>query len=251
MTSPRRTPRREYALIQLLPNMVTIAAICAGLTSIRFTFQGNFELAVQMIVLATVLDGMDGRIARYLGSDSKMGAELDSLADFLNFGIAPPIVLYVWTLQDTGGLGWMAVLVYAVCAVMRLARFNVDAKSDDETPSRRSDYFTGVPSPAGALLVMLPLYVSFAFNDMKLLPDVLLCAYMAGIGLLLISTIPTRSFKALKVSRENVRFILLAFALAGVAVLTYAWATLILACLAYVALVLWGLMPRNRPAKDL
>lgn len=245
-----RKPRREYALIQLLPNMVTIAAVCAGLTAIRFTLQGNFEVAVQLIVLATVLDGMDGRLARFFGSDSKMGAELDSLADFLNFGIAPPLVLYVWTLQDTGGLGWMAVLVYAVCAVMRLARFNVTAKSDEPAP-HRSDYFTGVPSPAGGLLVMLPLYVSFAFNDMKLLPDVLLCAYMAGIGLLLISTIPTRSFKALKVSRENVRYILLAFALAGVAVLTYAWATLILACLAYVALVLWGLLPRNRPKHDL
>jgi len=250
MEPNRRKPRREYALIQLLPNMVTIAAVCAGLTAIRFTFQGNFELAVQLIVLATVLDGMDGRLARFFGSDSKMGAELDSLADFLNFGIAPPLVLYVWTLQDTRGLGWMAVLVYAVCAVMRLARFNVMAKSDEDVP-RRSDYFTGVPSPAGGLLVMLPLYVSFAFNDMKLLPDVLLCAYMAGIGLLLISTIPTRSFKALKVSRENVRYILLAFALAGVAVLTYAWATLILACLAYVALVLWGLLPRNRPKQDL
>ncbi|TNF23067.1 MAG: phosphatidylcholine/phosphatidylserine synthase [Rhodobacteraceae bacterium] len=251
MEPKRRRMRREYALIQLLPNFVTIAAVCAGLTAIRFTFQGNYELAVQLIVLATVLDGMDGRLARFFGSDSKMGAELDSLADFLNFGIAPPLVLYVWALQDTGGLGWMAVLVFAVCAVMRLARFNVTAKSDEEMPAHRSDYFTGVPAPAGGLLVMLPLYVSFAFNDMKLLPDVLLCVYMAGIGLLLISTIPTRSFKALKVSRENVRYILLAFALAGVAVLTYAWATLILACLAYVALVLWGLLPRNRPKQDL
>lgn len=245
MPHPKRKPRSEFALIQLLPNLITLAAICAGLTAIRFTFQEQFQLAVQLIVLAAVLDGMDGRIARFLGSDSKMGAELDSLADFLNFGVAPPLVLYVWALQDTRSLGWMAVLTYTVCAVMRLARFNVSAKSDD-TP-RNSDYFVGVPAPAGALLVMLPLYAAFAMGHEPLLHDILLCGWMAGIGLLLISTIPTRSFKALKVSRENVRYILLAFALVGVALVTFAWATLMAVCLAYIFLVAWGLLTSRRP----
>ncbi len=139
-------PRTELPIVQLLPNFVTIVAICAGLTAIRFGVQGNYERAVLLVVAAGVLDTLDGRLARMLKSDSKMGAELDSLADFVNFGVAPPLVIYFWALQDMRSAGWISVLVFSVCCVLRLARFNVTNKSDDEGDD--SGYYAGVPSPA-------------------------------------------------------------------------------------------------------
>nr|WP_174822830.1 CDP-diacylglycerol--serine O-phosphatidyltransferase [Ruegeria lacuscaerulensis] len=234
-------------MIQLLPNALTITAICAGLSAIRFGVQGNYVLAVQLIIAACVLDGLDGRLARLLGSDSKMGAELDSLADFLNFGVAPPLVLYFWALQDIRSAAWIAVLIFVVCCVMRLARFNVSSKS--ETCDQDSAYFEGVPAPAGALLVMLPMYVSFAFADAPLLPDLLICLYMFFVGLLLISRIPTWSFKTTRVSRENVKYFLVGVVIAGAALLTYAWATLIALCVGYVGVVAWAWFDSEKPSK--
>lgn len=236
-------PKSEIAVIQLLPNMLTVTAICAGLTAIRFGVSGNYVLAVQLILAACVLDGLDGRLARILNSDSSMGAELDSLADFLNFGVAPPLVLYFWALEDTRRFGWLAVLVFAVCCVVRLARFNVSAKSDE--PKTNGDFFVGIPSPAGAMLVMMPMFASFAFGGGPVLPPVLLCFYMAAVGLLLISRIPTWSFKSTKISRDNVKYFLVGFALVGAAVLTYAWITLLVLCFAYVIGVLWALVTKR------
>lgn len=232
-------PKTELTIVQLLPNLLTITSICAGLTAIRFGFQGNFELSVQLILVAAILDGLDGRLARLLKSDSKMGAELDSLADFLNFGVAPPLVIYFWALQDLPSAGWIAVLIFAVCCVVRLARFNVDNKSDFENEDCR--FFVGVPAPAGALLAMLPMFVSFAISDAPILPPIFVSIYLVIIGLLLISRIPTWSFKTVTVSRENVKFFLVGFAFVGAAVLTYAWTTLVVLCLAYVATVTWAL----------
>ncbi|MEP2533874.1 CDP-diacylglycerol--serine O-phosphatidyltransferase [Shimia sp.] len=238
----------DFALAQLIPNMLTIAAICAGLSAIRFGVQGNYVFAVQLILAASVLDGLDGRIARLLNSDSKMGAELDSLADFLNFGVAPPLVIYFWALQDMRGAAWLAVLVFTVCCVVRLARFNVSIKADaEDTPSASSAYFSGVPSPAGALLVLLPMSISFAFSETPLLPDVLICLYMVLIGLLMISRIPTWSFKTTRVSRENVKFFLVAFAFVAAAVFTYAWITLVVLCVVYIAMVVWCLFAKKPP----
>lgn len=239
--------RAEFALIQLLPNMLTVAAICAGLSAIRFAVHGDYSLAVRLILVAGVLDGLDGRLARLLRSDSKMGAELDSLADFLNFGVAPPMVLYLWALQDMRNAAWLAVLVYAVCCVMRLARFNVAAKSEDK--ESETSFFMGVPSPAGALLVLLPIISSFAFPAAPQLPGAVLCLYMVAIGLLMISRIPTYSFKGARVSRENVKFFLLGFAFAAAGVVTYAWTTLMVLCLAYVGTIFWALIAK-RPRKQ-
>ncbi|MFD1341003.1 CDP-diacylglycerol--serine O-phosphatidyltransferase [Litorisediminicola beolgyonensis] len=236
----------KLTLVQLIPNMMTLTAICAGLTAIRFGLDMRYELAVQMILLAAILDGLDGRIARALGSDSKMGAELDSLADFLNFGVAPALILYTWALEDTRGIGWLAVLVYAVCCVSRLARFNVERKSGEEGKGGESAYFTGVPSPAGALLVMLPMYASFAFADAPILPDLALSAWMAAIGYLMISKIPTWSFKTLKVSRGDVRLFFVGFVVVGAALLSFAWTSLVGLCIAYVVIVVWKLATRAR-----
>ena len=234
---------KQFTLIQLLPNLMTIAAICAGLSAIRFGVQGNYTLAVQLVMAAGVLDGLDGRIARLLGSDSKMGAELDSLADFLNFGVAPPLIVYFWDLQDIKSAAWLAVLGFAVCCVMRLARFNVGTKSEEA--SSDGAYFQGVPAPAGALLLMLPMYVSFAFTEAPLLPGFAMCAYMIFVGFLMISTIPTWSFKATRIRRGNVKFVLAGLVVAGAAALTFAWLTLVMLCLAYLAVVIWTWFDRG------
>ena len=242
--APEKT-KAEFSLAQLLPNMLTIAAICAGMSAIRFGVQGNYVLAVQLILAAGVLDSIDGRLARMLSTDSKMGAELDSLADFLNFGVAPPLVLYFWALQDMRSAAWISVLVYAVCCVVRLARFNVSSKED--TSSGPCAYFVGVPSPAGALLVLLPMSISFAFADKPLLPDIFICAYMVAIGLLMISSIPTWSLKTTRISRENVKYFLVGFTFIGAAIFTFAWITLVALCFVYIAMVIWCLfyVPRT------
>lgn len=238
-TDPTDRQRSEFALVQLLPNMMTIAAICAGMTAIRAGVNGNFGAAVLFILVAAVLDGLDGRVARLLNSDSKMGAELDSLGDFLNFGVAPAMVLYFWALTDTSRSGWMAVLIFAVCCVVRLARFNVAAKKAQ--PELRPGRFVGVPAPAGAGMVLLPMYLDFATSGDMLMPDLMISLYMGLVGMLMISRIPTWSFKSVRISRENVKFFLVGFAFVGAALLTYAWLTLVVLCLIYSVSVIWSL----------
>ncbi|HHN73378.1 MAG TPA: CDP-diacylglycerol--serine O-phosphatidyltransferase [Thermopetrobacter sp.] len=242
--------RSEFSLVHLLPNMMTIAAICAGLTAIRAGVGGHVASAVLFILAAGVLDGLDGRVARLLRSDSKMGAELDSLGDFLNFGVAPALILYFWALQDMSRGGWIAVLVFAVCCVLRLARFNVAAR--EEQPETRPDHFVGVPAPAGALLVLLPIYLFFASGHRVLMPDLMIAAYMVLVGLLMISRIPTWSFKSVRISRENVKYLLVGFAFLGAAILTYAWVTLVALCALYAASLLGSALGawrrRHRPA---
>ena len=239
----------KLSLIQLIPNMLTITAIGAGLTAIRLGVQGNYEWAVKLILIAAVLDGLDGRIARLLKSDSKMGAELDSFADFMNFGVAPGLILYFWALDDTRSAGWIAVLFFAICCVLRLARFNVAQKADAAPDNA---YFIGVPSPAGAMLVMLPMFVSFALGSGPMFHDLVIALWMGVVGLLMISRIPTWSFKKTRIPRVNVKYFLLGFVLVGAAVLTYAWTTLVLLCLAYIATVGWALvrLPRMTRNKD-
>ncbi len=227
----------EAALIQLLPNLITLAAICAGMTAIRFGVQGDYSFAAKLVLAACILDGIDGRIARLMDSDSKIGAELDSLADFLNFGVTPPLILYFWGLQGFQSAAWIFVLFFAVCCVIRLARFNVGQKADETT--KPSAYFSGVPSPAGAVLVMLPLYVSFAFQNLRL-TEFAICIYMALIGLLMISAVPTPSFKGATISRANVKFFLVGVVVAGAAFFTFTWVALIALSCGYLAMVGWS-----------
>lgn len=239
----------DLALVQLIPNMLTITAICAGLSAIRFAVQGGYEIAVQLIVAACILDGLDGKIARLLGGDSKIGAELDSLADFVNFGVAPPLVIYLWALQDMRSAAWLCVLVFAICCVLRLARFNVSNKADDAEQSP-SDIFVGVPAPAGAILVLLPMSASFAFSNQPLLPEILICAHMVLIGIAMISRIPTWSPKRARISRENIKFFLLGFALICATLLTYAWITLVILSIGYIGVVIWSLFGKSSDTVD-
>lgn len=243
-TPPTRSEqeRQAFSPILLLPNMLTVTAICAGLTAIRAGVHGNYELAVQLIIVAGILDGLDGRLARALGSASKIGAELNSLADFVNFGVATPLTLYFWALQDFRGIGWIAVLVFSICCVFRLARFNVGSKSGGLSGA----YFEGVPSPAGALVVMLPLYVSFAFGHGPVVPPLVISLNMIVVGLLMISSLPTWSFKTTRISRKNVKYVLVGVAAFGAALATFAWHTLILLSVAYIVTVIWAGINRKR-----
>lgn len=247
MSKPPEVKKREVPVFQLLPNLLTIMAICAGLTAIRFAYEGNFERAVHLILAAGILDGLDGRLARAMKAESPIGAELDSLADFLNFGVAPVLVLHSWTLQDFPGAGWIAVLTYAICCVLRLARFNVSSRL--KTDDTASDFFVGIPAPAGAVLVLLPMVISFAGFGLSIASPVITAAYVCLIGLLMISRIPTYSFKNVVVARGNTKFVLLGAVLLIAALLTYLWASLALLSFVYIGCVIWGLISSRREKK--
>src|ERR1700686_1066701 len=158
-----RLPKRRFRRIPvrtLVPNVITLLALCAGLTAIRMAFENRYVLALAAIVFAAFLDGIDGRLARFLKGTSRFGAELDSLADFVNFGVAPALILYFWGLHDLKSAGWISAMVFAICAALRLARFNVMIE-DPNRPAWAGNYFVGVPAPAGAITVLLPIYVQF------------------------------------------------------------------------------------------
>jgi len=234
---PNQKQPSEIRLTHLLPNLITIAAICAGLTAIRFGYEGKYEMAVRLVLAACVLDGLDGRVARLLNHSTAVGAELDSLADFLNFGVAPVLILYSWAFQDFQSAGWIAVLFYATCCVLRLARFNVSDRLNEG--AEPADFFVGVPSPAGAVLVLMPMVVSFALTGMPLAPPAVVAVYICLVGLLMISRIPTYSFKNMSMNRANAKFFLLGAAVLAGALFTYLWATLTLLTLAYIACLVW------------
>lgn len=245
---PEKRPRRELPLVQLVPNFLTLGALCASLTAIRFAIQGEGQMAVGLILLAAVLDTLDGWAARRLNSESEIGAELDSLADFASFGVAPGLILYSWMLDgETGaGLAWIGVLIYAICCALRLARFNVGNNgAASEGLERR--FFRGVPSPAGALLAFMPMYFAFLYPEAATLPAWLLALYLMGIGGLMISQLPTWSFKSVTLKPENTRYFLLGFvALAG-GLLTSPWATLFGLGLCYGASVIAAGRALRRP----
>lgn len=230
--------RVVLSLSTMLPNLVTVAAICAGLSAIRFALLQEYTIAVQLIVVAGVLDGLDGRLARMLKSESPLGAELDSLADFLNFGVAPGILIYAWGFSNLRDEGWIAVVIYVVCCVMRLARFNVGIKADPGGPPKR--FFTGVPAPAGALLAMLPMFVSFTWSREPLMPEPLIALYIVGVGLLMISRIPTWSLKSLTIYRENARLFLVGFVAVLAALLSFPWISLAVLDLVYLLGMVWS-----------
>ncbi len=178
----------------VLPNLITLLALCAGLTSIRMATEQRFDLAVAFIAVAAALDGIDGRMARFLKSTSRFGAELDSITDFLNFGVAPAILVYVWALDDLRSLGWIASLIFAICAALRLARFNLALDAVDK-PEWKASFFVGVPAPAGAMTVMLPLYVELIGIPHGFLTAPVVFVYTIAVGLLMVSRLPTWSGK--------------------------------------------------------
>ncbi len=190
----RRRRFRAIPIRTLLPNLITLLALCAGLTAIRLAAEGRYDWALAGVVFAAMLDGIDGRLARMLKGTSKFGAELDSLADFVNFGVTPALILYFWDLHNFKNAGWIAALVFAICAGLRLARFNVMLDNPNR-PSWAGNFFTGMPAPGGAIAVLLPIYVSFIGFPGLGIPTALIFIYTLAIGLLMVSQLPVYSGK--------------------------------------------------------
>ncbi|HCX66553.1 CDP-diacylglycerol--serine O-phosphatidyltransferase [Parvibaculum sp.] len=220
----------------IVPNSLTVLALCAGLTAIRFAIEGRFEAAVAAIIIASVFDALDGRIARMLRGSTRFGAELDSLTDFVNFGVAPVVILYLWSLGEIGGLGWIAVLGFSVCCALRLARFNV-ALEDPDKPVWTGNYFVGMPSPAAAGLVMLPLYLSFTGVEWIKETPLLIAAHVLVIAFLMVSQIPTFSGKrmGLRIRRDMVLPVLLLVGMSAAIILNFPWIAFTGLCAIYLA----------------
>lgn len=232
MNRLRRPRIKALPFNRLLPNIVTVLALCAGLTAIRFGFQARWELAVMAIILAAIFDALDGRLARLVGGSTKFGAELDSLSDFLSFGVAPAVLLYFWTLQHARGVGWALALLFAVCSALRLARFNTKLGVSD-MPAWAYNYFTGVPAPGAAGLVLLPMILSFQFPGAFLVSPLLNAAVIVTVAFLMISRIPTYSFKQFGVPHKLVLPVLLLVGLMAAFLVTSPWATVTVVGIAY------------------
>lgn len=238
-------PARALTLRAVLPNAITAAALCSGLTGIRFAIDGDFEKAIFAIILAGLLDVMDGRIARLLNAQSRFGAELDSLADSLSFGMAPALVLFLWSLNGLPRLGWLAALAFAICCALRLARFNAQIDTEDQ-PHKSVGFLTGVPAPVGAGLAFLPLYLWLASGEPFFREPLLVALWVAAMAVLMISNVATLSWTLIR-PRRNIR--LGAIALAGIvfaSLLTEPWWTLVVVCVVYLALMPYSLMRYHR-----
>ncbi|WP_404862253.1 CDP-diacylglycerol--serine O-phosphatidyltransferase [Georhizobium sp. MAB10] len=230
---------REISFRMMIPTIITVLAICAGLTGIRLAFEGRVELAVIMVLVAAFLDGVDGRVARLMKSSSRFGAQMDSLADIVNFGVAPALVLYAYILNQAESLGWIAALIYVLAAALRLARFNVM----DERPKAKwqSNYFVGVPAPFGAMLVLLPVYLGhLGFEPGRVFAGAAIL-YTILIAFLLVSRLPVYSGKAVgRIRRDLVLPVLIAIAIYVALLMSYIWATLAVTALIYLATLPMG-----------
>tara|TARA_A100001388_G_C28726012_1_gene478965 strand:- start:165 stop:956 length:792 start_codon:yes stop_codon:yes gene_type:complete len=217
----------------LLPNILTLGGVCLGISSIKFSIDGNFNLAVTLILLASILDALDGRIARLIKGTSDFGKELDSLTDFVSFGIAPVFILYFWELNNYGKLGWAICLIYSVCCVLRLARFNLTKIEDHD--EWKNNFFEGVPSPAGGLLILTPLIFELSALSLNIDVRSLTPFLTVLIALLLVSKIPTPSLKKISISSKATIFLLLVAGLIFIALLFYTFETLLLFGLLYLS----------------
>ena len=215
----------------ILPNMLTLIGVCIGLTSIRFSFNGQFDLAIISIIFAALIDGLDGRIARLIKGTSKVGKELDSLTDMISFGVAPAFIMYFWTLSSLGRLGWLICLIYVICVALRLARFNINSNQE---PSWRDNFFEGVPSPAGGILVLTPLVISMTnFDLIKIDNNIIAPIFFIVTSLLLISKFPTYSFKKIVIQRQTTIFLLFGIVLFFGFILIYPFVAISISAILY------------------
>jgi len=233
----------------LLPNILTLAGVCLGISSIKFAIDGNYSLAVIFILLAAILDALDGRIARLIKGTSEFGKELDSLTDFVSFGIAPVFILYFWELNNYGKLGWAITLIYSVCCVLRLARFNLTKINDQQL--WKSNYFEGVPSPAGGILILMPLI--FELSDLKININTknLIPYFTILVAILLVSKIPTLSLKKISISPKATAFILLGIGVIFISLLYYTFEALLIFGLVYlISIPVSFFMYKNQNKKE-
>jgi len=236
-------PKNNFKIVSdkkvrmILPNAITLIGVCIGLSSIKFALDGKFALAVIAILFAGLMDALDGRIARLIKGTSKMGKELDSLGDVISFGVAPALIMYFWNLQYLDKLGWFVCLIYVVCVALRLARFNV---SSSEESSWKDNFFEGVPSPAGGIIVLMPLILSFSGLGeffFKINYEVMVPVFFIVVSILLISTIPTYSFKRIVIPRTMTKFLLFGIVLFFGALLVYTFKILALSSFLYLCLI--------------
>ena len=219
----------------ILPNILTLIGVCIGLTSIKFAFDGKFELSIVAVIVAGIIDGLDGRIARLIKGTSKVGKELDSLTDVISFGVAPAFIMYFWSMSEIGRLGWLISIIYVVCVALRLARFNVNSEAE---PSWRDNFFEGIPSPAGGILVLMPLIYSFSeIQFFKPNYQVIVPILFIFVSILLISKIPTYSFKKIVVPRSATIFLLFVIVLYFGLLLIYTFNTLIVSGILYFIMI--------------
>jgi len=238
------------SLNRLIPNILTLLGLCAGVTAIRFALEASWERAVIAVLVAAVLDGLDGRIARALGATSRFGAELDSLSDLVCFGVAPAVVIYLWSLNEAGGLGWALALLYAVCCALRLARFNTNLEDTEHKPIWSRNYFVGVPAPAGAGLALLPLVLGLQFGEDGFSSPLLTGLTMIGVAALMASRVPTFAFKRVKVPGRYVVFVLLAAGAMFAFLISEPWATLALVGVAYLGSIPYAAMVYQRQKRE-
>ncbi len=244
---PRRRRFRRIPVRTLAPNVITLLALCAGLTAIRMAFESRYVLALAAIVFAAILDGIDGRLARFLKGTSRFGAELDSLSDFVNFGVAPALILYFWDLHQLKSAGWIAAMVFAICAALRLARFNVMI-DDPDRPAWRSNFFVGMPAPAGAITVLLPIYAVLLGVPHSAFLTWLTLVYTLGIASLLVSRLPVFSGKRVgnRVPPEMVGPLIVVVVLSIALLVAYPWIVLTAGTLAYLGSLPFGWLSYRR-----
>ena len=231
---PRRRRLKGLPFNRMIPNILTLLALCAGMTAIRFALEERWEHAMLAILVAAILDALDGRVARILKGTSKFGAELDSLADFLNFGVAPALVLYLWTMKDAGRIGWVLALLFSICCVLRLARFNTGVDEPD-APPWAYNFFTGVPAPAGGGLVLLPMILSFNLGDGFFRQPWVTGMFMVVVAGLMVSRIPTFAFKKFKVPNPWILPSMLFVGLFAATLVSAPWTTLSVMLILYLA----------------
>ena len=219
----------------ILPNILTLIGVCIGLTSIRFALDGSYELAIIAIIFAALIDGLDGRIARLIKGTSKVGKELDSLTDMISFGVAPAFIMYFWKLNTLERFGWLLCLVYVICVALRLARFNINSNQE---PSWRDNFFEGVPSPAGGILVLTPLIISLSgFDYIQLNYNIVVPIFFVVTSFLLISKFPTYSFKKIIIPRKTTIFLLFGIVLFFGLILIYTFNVIAISTIVYVLLL--------------
>ncbi len=217
----------QNIISKYVPNFITLLSLSSGFTSIRFSLNGELEIAIYLILLATIFDFFDGWFARKLKSGTNFGAELDSLSDFVSFGVAPSFLIYLWSTHTLGSLGWGATLFFVICSALRLARFTADIYITNK-PIDNNEYFIGLPSPAAAGLILLPLFIFFEFNLNFLKNEYLNLLITVFIGLMMISKIPTISLKKIKISQKYKTWIFLIFVIVSVALISKVWLTLVI-----------------------
>ena len=244
----KRAEKAQLPIRSLVPNMMTMLAMCAGFTAIRFALESRWEAAISAILAAAVLDGLDGRMARLLRSTTRFGAELDSLADVINFGVVPALVLYLWGMEAAGRLGWVAALMYTICCALRLARFNTALDDPGQAPFV-SKYFKGLPTPAAAGLALGPIIATFTLDYKWLINAHVLSAWMVLVALLVISTLPIYSFKRLRLRRVSVLPLLVLGAIVATVTVNYPWQSLIVVTACYVGSIPLSIFAYRRDRK--